>query len=138
MGHLAYVENWFDNTGRPQLGDISQHNPFPEHHPEATEQDILDHAFAWAVQNREYDVADYMLQYGADINTRWSTHEPASVLHECAISGRLEQAKYLVERGIDLTITDHRFEAAAAGWARFNGQDEVADYLETAASAQGD
>ena len=138
MGHLADVESWFDDTGHPQLGDLSQHNPFPEHHPEVTEQDVLDRAFAWAVQNTEYDVADYMLQHGANINTRWSTHEPASVLHECAISGRLEQAKYLVERGIDLTITDHRFEATAEGWARFNGQDEVADYLEAAASAQGD
>ncbi|MEM7364356.1 MAG: hypothetical protein AAF525_10065, partial [Pseudomonadota bacterium] len=52
MGALTDVERWFDDNGNVVLGDLSQHNPFPDHHPEPTTQDILDRAFAWAVQNK--------------------------------------------------------------------------------------
>ena len=36
-----------------------------------------------------------------------------------------------------MAIADRRFEATAEGWARFSGQDGVADYLETAAAKKG-
>ena len=35
----------------------------------------VDAEAAWAVQNGEYLVADFLLEHGSDINTRWSTHE---------------------------------------------------------------
>jgi hypothetical protein len=128
MGDLTTIEKWFDAKGNPNLGDVQLHYPFGSS-PQVSVQDILDRSLAWAVQNGEYVTADFMLEHGADINTRWSTHEPASILHECAIAGRMEQIKYLVGHGIDLEIVDHRFESTAEGWARFNGQDEAADYL---------
>ncbi len=81
------------------------------------------------MQNGNYGIADYLLDHGADNNTRWSTHEPASILHECAFAGRMEQVVYLIGKGIDVTIKDHRYDATAEDWARFAGQDQVADYL---------
>ena len=38
-------------------------------------------ALAFAVINRHFDVADFLLEHGADINTNWNSHEPASILH---------------------------------------------------------
>lgn len=134
LGDLRRVEAWFDGEGRLAIANPQLHNPFPDHFPTFSVQDVLDRAFAWAVQNSEFTVADFMLEHGADLNTRWSTHESASVLHECAFTGRWPQIEYLVARGIDLSITDVRFNSTAEGWARFNGNEEIADYL---ASARG-
>ena len=47
----------------------------------STAQQILDVALAFAVINRHFDVADLLLEHGADINTNWNSHEPASILH---------------------------------------------------------
>src|SRR5688572_390436 len=44
-------------------------------------QQVLDVALAFSVINRHFDVADFLLAHGADINTRWNSHEPASILH---------------------------------------------------------
>ncbi len=118
-------------AGSPLL-EPDRHNPFPDHFPNVSVQDVLDRALAWAVINREYGIADFLLEHGADINTRWGTHEPASVLHECAYENRLEQVKYLVAKGIDLTIRDHRHQSTAEGWARYGGQTEVAKFLAAA------
>ena len=35
------------------------------------EQRVLDVAFAWSVMNSHFDVADFLLDHGADINTTW-------------------------------------------------------------------
>jgi hypothetical protein len=35
---------------------------------------------------RHFDVADFLLEHGADINTRWASHEPASILHHLVMN----------------------------------------------------
>ncbi len=127
------IRKWFDEDGSPKLGDLKRHNPFPVQNPTVTVQDVLDRALAWAVMNGEYEAANFMLEREADINTRWSTHEPASIMHECAMTGRLEQVKYLASRGYDLSITDPRFNGTAEGWARNFGETEIAEFLAEAA-----
>jgi multicopper oxidase len=47
-----------------------------------TAQHVLDVALAWSVVNRHFTVADFLLSHRADINTNWSSHESASILHE--------------------------------------------------------
>jgi ankyrin repeat protein len=69
---------------------------------------VLDVALAWAVLNKYIQVAEFLLAHGADVNTDWSTHEPASILHECAVQGDFEGARFLIAHGVDLTIRDHR------------------------------
>ena len=55
------------------------------------------------------------------------TAKYASILHECAFAGRMEQVVYLIGKGIDVTIKDHLNDGTAEDWARFAGQDGVAD-----------
>jgi hypothetical protein len=83
--------------------------------------------------NSHFDVADFLLDHGADINTTWSSHEPASILHELVFHGNYEAMRFLIDRGIDMTIKDYRWNATAQGWARHAAKDEkMAQSLEEA------
>ncbi len=128
LGNMDAVAKRFTN-GYPRLGDPSLYVCPPGETPLAGVQEIVDRALAWAVQNGNYQIADYLLDHGANINTRWSTHEPASILHECAFAGRMEQVVYLVRKGIDVNIRDHRHDATPEDWARYAGHKEIAEYL---------
>jgi hypothetical protein len=140
MGDLSRVEHWFDESGAARLGDLDNH--YPCNDPRArghlqwdtpTAQQILDTALAWAVINRHFDVADFLLEHGADINTTWNSHEPASILHHLVFYGNYESMRFLIDRGIDMTIKDYRWNATAQGWARYAAKDEkMAQWLEDA------
>ena len=147
MGNLARVKQWFDATGTPQLGDLGRH--FPSTSPHAQKHDdlrwgpvvvqhVLDTALAWAVINKHFAVADFLLRHGANINTNWNSHEPASILHHLVfLPSPREAMQYLIDHGIDLTIHDYRWDSTAAGWARYALKDEhLAQWLEDAARQQ--
>jgi hypothetical protein len=77
------------------------------------------------------------LERGANINTNWSTHEPASILHECAVRGNYEVAQFVISHGIDMTICDYRWNATAEGWALHAAKDKkMAEFLARAESAR--
>jgi ankyrin repeat protein len=97
-------------------------------------QQVLDTALAWAVINRHFDVADFLLAHGANVSTNWNSHEPASILHHLVfLPDPYERMQFLIDRGIDLTIKDHRWGSTAAGWARHALRDEkMAQWLEEA------
>jgi hypothetical protein len=140
-GDLARVRQWFDDTGAPALGDLDNHYPFNDprarrHLPwdPPTAQQVIDTALAFSVINRHFDVADFLLAHGADINTTWNSHEPASILHHLVfLPGDYEAMRFLIDRGIDMTITDYRWQSTAQGWARSGKNDEaMAQWLEDA------
>lgn len=146
MGDAAAVARWFDADGRPTLGPLSNHYPhsdpdFPRadlHWGPPTIQQVLDIALAWAVLNRHFAIATFLLARGADVNTDWATHEPASILHEAAIQGDEEAVRYLVEHGADLSKTDFRYRSNAEGWARYgSGNEPMADLLASLAVNRG-
>jgi hypothetical protein len=120
IGNLSRVKRWFDESGAPAQVD-------------------LDTALAWSVINNHFDVADFLLEHGADINTTWSSHEPASILHELAgLHKNYEAMRFLIDRGIDMTIRDYRWNATAIGWARYAANDEkMAQWLEAAERQRG-
>ncbi len=136
-GNLSRVKNWFDESGAPALGDLNHH--FPCNNVRArtmlqwgapAAQQVLDTALAWSVINRHFDVADFMLEHGADINTTWNSHEPASILHHLVFDGSYDSMTFLIDRGIDMTIRDYRWNSTAQGWARYGGSDEkMAEWL---------
>jgi len=124
VGDLDRVKRWFDDKGQPALGDLGRHhrNIRPG---VPTVQQVLDLALAWAVLSKHFQVAEFLLAHGADVNTDWSTHEPASILHECAVHGDFEGARFLIAHGVDLTIRDHRWNGTAAGWAWSAANDQA-------------
>jgi hypothetical protein len=91
----------------------------------AAPQHVLDTALAYSVINCHFEVADFLLEQGADINTKWNSHEPASVLHHLVfLPNPYESMQFLIERGIDMQIKDYRWNATAEGWARYGNSDE--------------
>jgi hypothetical protein len=139
-GHLARVKQWFDESGAPALGDADNHFPHTGAHVEAYDdwgaapaQKVLDTALAWSVINHHFDVADFLLAHGADVNTRWNSHEPASILHHLVFEDDYDAMRFLIDRGIDMTIKDYRWNSHAKGWARHGKHDEkMAQWLEDA------
>ena len=139
-GDLTSVQRWFDPSGASVLGDLEHHYPYnlpqarnelPPGAPNA--QRILDSAFAFAVINRHFDVADFLLERGADINTTWSSHEPASILHELVFHDNYPSMQYLIDRGIDMSIKDYRWNCTARGWAQYGANDQrMAEWLAAA------
>ena len=131
-GDFDRVKRWFDAAGNPVLGDPKFHHGWNIHALGATPpaQQVLDTAFAWACLNHRFEIAGFLLGHGANINTRWNTHEPASVLHLAALNGDYELARFLIDRDIDMTIEDYRWGGTAAGWAYNAGKDRgMADFL---------
>jgi hypothetical protein len=143
MGDLARVKRWFDESGAPALGDLEKHFPCNDPHSlkyddlqwgAPTAQHVLDTALAWAVINRHFDVADFLLEHGANVSTNWNSHEPASILHHLVfLPNPYESMQFLIDRGIDMTIKDYRWDSNAVGWARYGKSDEkMAQWLEEA------
>jgi ankyrin repeat protein len=144
MGDLARVRRWFDESGAPALGDLQKHFPCNDPHTlkhddlqwgAPTAQHVVDTALAWAVINRHFDVADFLLEHGANVSTNWNSHEPASILHHLVfLPNPYESMQFLIDRGIDMTIKDYRWNSNAVGWARYGKSDEkMAQWLEEAA-----
>lgn len=140
-GNFARVKQWFDASGAAVLGDLDRHYPYNDararghlHWDPPTAQQVLDVALAWAVINRHFHVADFLLEHGADINTNWNSHEPASILHHLVfLEDSYEAMSFLIDRGIDMTIRDYRWNSDARGWARYGLKDEkMAQWLEEA------
>ena len=133
-GDFVRVKRWFDATGNPVLGDPNKH-----HRPDFSlrgvppAQQVLDTAFAWACLNHRFEIAAFLLEHGANINATWNTHEPASILHLAAMNGDYDLAKFLIDRGIDMTIRDYRWGGTAEGWAYHVGKDRrMHEFLATA------
>ena len=135
-GDLARVKQWFDSAG------VIRHfeDQYPYDDPDArghlkwdtpTAQQVLDVALAWSVINHHFDVADFLLGRGADINTNWNSHEPASILHHLVFQDDYEAMQFLIDRGIDMTIEDYRWNSNAYGWALYGKDDKkMAQWLQ--------
>lgn len=136
-GDFAQVRRWFDAAGRPDLGDLANHFPANDDWIRGnlkwgapTVQQVLDTALAWAVLNNHFEIADFLLGHGADINANWSSHEPASILHELVWHKDYEAMQFLIDRGIDMTIEDYRWGGTAQGWAAVAAKDpKMAQWL---------
>jgi Ankyrin repeat len=131
-GDIARVKRWFDAAGKPALGDLANHFPANDAYNrgnlqwgEPRIQHVLDTALAWAVINNHFEIADFLLSHGANINTNWGSHEPASILHELAhFHKNYEAMQFLIDRGINMTILDYRWRATAQDWAYHAAKDE--------------
>jgi hypothetical protein len=131
LGNFSRVKHWFDESGAPALGDLDHHYPYNDARARGhlrwnprTAQHIFDVALAFSVINRHFEVADFLLEHGADINTNWNSHEPASILHHLVFEDNYDSMRFLIDRGIDMTIKDYRWNSTAQGWALYGKKDE--------------
>jgi hypothetical protein len=137
-GDFARVRRWFDAAGKPALGGLANHFPANSAYTrgnlqwgEPSVQQVLDTALAWAALNNHFEIAGFLLGHGADVNTNWGSHEPASILHELVFHQNYEAMQFLIDRGIDMTIVDYRWGSTAEGWASKKDQ-KMAQWLREA------
>ena len=138
------MRRWFDAADKPALGDLANHflanSAYTRRNLQwgaPSVQQVLDTALAWAVLNGHFEIADFLLGHGADINTNWSSHEPASILHELVFHENYQAMQFLIDRGINMTIVDYRWGATAQGWAYHAANNEkMAQWLGEAQQRQ--
>lgn len=68
-----------------------------------------------------------MLALGLDVNVMTSR----TPLHEAALHGHIDMAKLLIDHGADTTIRDPYYYAPPIGWAEYNGEPEMVEFLKT-------
>lgn len=76
---------------------------------------------------QNWPAVQLLVGLGFDVNVSVGT----SALHYAAGTGALPIVRLLVEHGADRTARDSQFDLPPAGWARYFGQHEVTDYLES-------
>jgi ankyrin repeat protein len=89
---------------------------------------------AWAAANGRVDSIRALVELGADPNGRGTFGGPdhgegVTALHLAAQSGRREAVVALLELGADPLLVDDLHGGTALGWARFGGNDDLADLL---------
>ncbi len=88
-----------------------------------------------AVEAKQPDGIRLIVSLGIDINGMVpGTGMDRTVLHNAAGWGGLEMVTLLLELGADPGLRDLAFHATAIGWALYNNQREVVDYLLPSAS----
>lgn len=69
------------------------------------------------------------VELGFDVNAR----DRGTALHAAAWSGDLDLARALIELGADPHVEDEEHRSTPRGWAEFNGQTAMAEYLASVA-----
>jgi ankyrin repeat protein len=90
---------------------------------------------AWAAARGLRSAVPALVELGFDVNALGRTDAPIeqpweTALHHAAITGDTGLARLLLDLGADRGVRDARFRGTPLDWARYAGQDEVADLLE--------
>jgi hypothetical protein len=89
-------------------------------------------ALTLAADYGRVEIVGLLLDAGEDPN-RYNPiggHSHTTPLHQAAGAGHAEVVRLLVERGARLDLRDVLWHATPAGWARYAGKEEIAEYLE--------
>ena len=89
----------------------------------------------WAAACGAIPAVELLADLGFDVNAMGRTDVPSdqpwhTALHKAAEDGNLDLARTLLRLGADPRIRDARFDGTPLGWARYFGQDALADLLE--------
>lgn len=108
----------------PPVPDDDDHWPADSAHSRG---DLLSDALYAAARNGHRDVAEYLLDQGADVNARGVFG--ATALQWAAFNGHAGMVELLLARGADPQLRDSRFDADAAGWAHEAGHQDIVEML---------
>jgi len=79
------------------------------------------------LQDASVSVLRTLLDAGMNINRQ--NDKGKTVLHVAAANGMLESVKFLLAQGAREDLRDKHYQGTAVGWAHFNSQTQVRDYL---------
>lgn len=133
LGMLDVVQSFWDspNTLKPGAGQTRSRDlgngkwgkaPAPEDYKE-----LVSEAFYIAGRNGHVEVAQFLLDKGADINCRGFFGAPG--LHWAAINGHKTMVEFLIAHGADLQMRDSQFNSTPLSWALEGKQEEIAELL---------
>ena len=120
-GVLPEVRGWVAPDGslqadpgpcRPDWADVGRPAGTP---PTDDPAEIVGEAFVFAALNDRRDVVDYLLNAGADIDSR--PYRNTTALHFAIQFQRPDMVRHLLDRGASVTIEDANFGSDASGWA---------------------
>jgi ankyrin repeat protein len=130
LGKLDLVRTFLDSGARltfPRQIAASELNDEVVASSARSKGDVISHAFYGACRNGCTEVAELLLERGADVNAKGILG--GTGLHWAAINGHKETVAFLLAHGADLTIRDAKFHSTAEGWAAEGGKDEIRDLL---------
>jgi ankyrin repeat protein len=119
-GQLDLVRQWVGEQGellaapghRPNWADVGGPGGAP---PTDDPAEVIGEAFVFAGANGRRDVADYLLDTGADIDSR--PYRNTTALHFAVQFRKLDMVRRLLRRGASTTIEDDQYHSDARGWA---------------------
>lgn len=132
LGLVELVDSFFDSNGvlLPKADPVR----FPFGEASSNANDVVNQAFFIALKNLQYDTAAQLLAHGAEVSAcAPGNHEQCSPLHLAAGNNNVEMVDWLLVRGADVSVVDGRFNATAAGWARYFGHDKLAEHIKAKA-----
>ena len=146
LGELDVVKSWFDADGSLKPGAGALADPYGEElkqrgqlpfRCERRRSNILSQALYFACLHHRFEVADFLLTQGADINAIVPGLDmKATVLHRVATAhGRFTRSqietaiRFLLDRGADPAIRDEVYHSTPIGWACHFGQSDSVDLL---------
>ncbi|HKV93626.1 MAG TPA: ankyrin repeat domain-containing protein [Candidatus Angelobacter sp.] len=133
LGMLDVVQSFWDSptTLKPGAGQARSRDlgngKWGKAAPPEDYKDLVSEAFYIAARNGHVEVAQFLLEKGADINCRGFFGAPG--LHWAAINGHKPMVEFLISHGADVQLRDTQFNSTALGWALEGKQAEIAELL---------
>jgi len=131
LGRLQKMQSWLDGSGllSAEAGRQAPDSEIPgQRLSEQESRRVAQKAFSAAVFSLQFQVADWLLDYGVDINDI-SEGADSTLLHQVAYRGKLPMAMYLVARGADLDIPSPVYKGTPFQYAFVHGKPDIMNYL---------
>lgn len=94
--------------------------------------DIKQFALVLCALNGKAKAIAWLLPYGVQVNSPCpGLYGHGTPLHHAVCSGSLETVKILIDAGADPTLPDSAWHATPLGWAEYEQQHEIANYLKS-------
>jgi ankyrin repeat protein len=138
LGRADLIDGFFhpDGSLRAEAGKLAWPFGEPAEGWSQDPQEIIDNAFVYACRSGQIEAAERLLQHGARINAIPPGFDYAGTgLHSAAMDGHQPMVEYLLARGADPRLKDHKARSTPAGWAEHSGHPEIKELLERAERA---